>query len=73
MTILFVLIVVSALVSGLFLAAFIWSVKTGQFDDSYTPSVRMLFDDMPTEKPKTTNQSEKSKSNNTKSITNSND
>ncbi len=28
-----------------FLLAFIWAVKTGQFDDSYTPSIRMLFDD----------------------------
>lgn len=45
MTILFVLITVSSLVAGVFLIAFIWSVKTGQFDDSYTPSVRALFDD----------------------------
>lgn len=29
----------------IFLLAFLWSVKSGQFDDSYTPSVRMLFDD----------------------------
>jgi cbb3-type cytochrome oxidase maturation protein len=28
----------------LFLAAFIWSVKAGQYDDDYTPSVRILFD-----------------------------
>ena len=28
-----------------FLIAFIWSVKSGQYDDDYTPSVRMLFDD----------------------------
>jgi len=45
MTILFVLITVSAIVAIFFLFLFIWSVKTGQFDDSYTPSVRMLFDD----------------------------
>jgi nitrogen fixation-related uncharacterized protein len=24
---------------------FIFSVKKGQYDDTYTPSVRMLFDD----------------------------
>jgi cbb3-type cytochrome oxidase maturation protein len=35
------------LVAGGFLAAFLWSVKTGQYDDDYTPSVRMLFDDPP--------------------------
>ena len=35
-----------------FLAAFLWSVSQGQYDDDYTPSVRMLFDDdaAPTEK-----------------------
>jgi cbb3-type cytochrome oxidase maturation protein len=32
-------------VAGSFLAAFLWSVKTGQYDDDYTPSVRILFDD----------------------------
>jgi len=35
------------MVAGGFLAAFIWSVKSGQYDDDYTPSVRMLFDDQP--------------------------
>ena len=45
MTILFVLITVSSFVAGIFLIAFIWAVKSGQFDDSYTPSVRALFDD----------------------------
>lgn len=28
-----------------FLIAFLWSVKTGQFDDDQTPAIRMLFDD----------------------------
>jgi len=32
-------------VAGSFLAAFLWSVKSGQYDDDYTPSIRMLFDD----------------------------
>lgn len=55
MTILFVLITASSLVAGIFLIAFIWSVKSGQFDDSYTPSVRALFDDGVPEKPKSEN------------------
>jgi len=42
---LFILIAISIVVAGCFLAAFLWSVKTGQYDDDYTPSVRMLFDD----------------------------
>jgi len=45
MSALFVLIGISILVAGSFLAAFLWSVKNGQYDDDYTPSVRMLFED----------------------------
>jgi len=43
---LFVLIGISILVAGGFLTAFLWSVRSGQYDDDYTPSVRMLFDDI---------------------------
>lgn len=39
------MIVVSILIAVLFLYIFIKSVKNGQYDDTYTPSVRMLFDD----------------------------
>jgi len=42
---LFVLIAISVIVAGSFLLAFLWSVSNGQYDDDYTPSVRMLFDD----------------------------
>ena len=45
MSALFVLIGISILVAGGFLAAFLWSVNKGQFDDDYTPSIRILFDD----------------------------
>ncbi len=45
MDVIFILIGVSIMVALAFLLAFIWAVKTGQFDDSYTPSIRMLFDD----------------------------
>lgn len=45
MSVLIVLIVVSVLVAGTFLTLFVLSVKKGQYDDAYTPSVRMLFDD----------------------------
>jgi cbb3-type cytochrome oxidase maturation protein len=41
---LFILIGISILVAGGFLAAFLWSVGNGQYDDDYTPSVRMLFE-----------------------------
>jgi len=43
----FILIGISILVAACFLAAFLWSVRSGQYDDDYTPSVRMLFEDTP--------------------------
>lgn len=45
MGIIVVLILVSLTVAVLFLGLFIWAVKKGQFDDDYTPSLRMLDDD----------------------------
>ena len=45
MSVLFVLILISALIAGAFLAGFIWSVRSGQYDDTYSPSIRMLFND----------------------------
>ena len=45
MSAIIVLIGVSLTVAVIFLIAFIWSVKTGQYEDKYTPSVRMLFED----------------------------
>lgn len=45
MSVIAVLICISLAVALIFLAAFLWSVKNGQYSDTYTPSVRMLFDD----------------------------
>ncbi len=45
MNILFVLIIISLVVASGFLVAFLWAVKSGQFEDDYTPSIRMLHDD----------------------------
>ena len=50
MNIMFLLIGVSLLAAMVFLFLFIWAVKRGQYDDTYTPSVRILFDDEPEEK-----------------------
>ncbi len=56
MNIFFLLIGVSLLAALIFLGAFIWAVKNGQFDDNETPSIRILFDDEP---PKTADQDTK--------------
>lgn len=45
MNIIYMLLAISVVVALVFFAAFIFSVKSGQYDDVYTPSVRMLFDD----------------------------
>lgn len=45
MEVLYITIGVSIVVALIFFFAFIKSVKSGQYDDTYTPSVRMLFDD----------------------------
>ncbi|RYJ42986.1 cbb3-type cytochrome oxidase assembly protein CcoS [Flavobacterium beibuense] len=45
MSVIYLLISISIVVAILFCVAFIRAVKTGQYDDDYTPSVRMLFDD----------------------------
>ena len=45
MQIILALILISLIVAVCFLIAFIWAVKSGQYDDAYTPSVRMLFED----------------------------
>ncbi len=45
MSILFILIIISLTVASGFLIAFFWAVRNGQFEDDFTPSVRILFDD----------------------------
>jgi cbb3-type cytochrome oxidase maturation protein len=50
MSVIAILIGFSIVVAGGFLAAFLWAVRSGQYDDKYTPSVRILFDDAPVPK-----------------------
>jgi cbb3-type cytochrome oxidase maturation protein len=45
MSVIYVLLTISIIVAVVFFVAFIISVRSGQYDDSYTPSVRMLFED----------------------------
>lgn len=45
MKILILLILCSIIVAAFFLAAFVFSVKSGQFDDTYSPGRRILYDD----------------------------
>ena len=45
MGVIFMLVGFSLLAALFFLGSFIWAIKDGQYEDDYTPSVRMLFDD----------------------------
>ncbi|NCT94872.1 MAG: cbb3-type cytochrome oxidase assembly protein CcoS [Chitinophagaceae bacterium] len=50
MGVIMLLLLASISVAGSFLAAFIWSVKSGQYDDEQSPPIRILFDDSVTDK-----------------------
>ncbi|MCH5688575.1 cbb3-type cytochrome oxidase assembly protein CcoS [Niabella sp. W65] len=54
MSILVITAIASLLIAGFFLAALIWSIKDGQYEDDYAPPNRILFDENNT---KTNNQS----------------
>ncbi len=47
MSVIFLLITASTFVAGIFLVAFIWAVRKGQFDDDISPAVRILNDPLP--------------------------
>jgi cbb3-type cytochrome oxidase maturation protein len=49
MSVIIILLIASISVAALFLGAYIWSVKDGQYDDEFSPPLRMLFDDKPAE------------------------
>jgi cbb3-type cytochrome oxidase maturation protein len=50
MSVIFLLLIASITVAAIFLIAFLWSVKKGQFEDEESPPVRILFDDTPSTK-----------------------
>jgi len=60
MNIVLFMIIVSLFIAIIFFILFIKSVKSGQYDDLYTPSVRMLFDDEFIEKKEDAKQDTKS-------------
>jgi cbb3-type cytochrome oxidase maturation protein len=45
MGIIVLLIAISLLIAVGFLISFLWNMKSGQYEDTYSPAVRMLFDD----------------------------
>lgn len=45
MSVLFVLVPLAIFIVAIFVAAYVWSSRTGQFDDLTTPAMRVLHDD----------------------------
>jgi cbb3-type cytochrome oxidase maturation protein len=45
MGIIYLMLIVSLVIALFFLLSFFWATKTGQYDDDYSPSVRILFED----------------------------
>lgn len=45
MTVMYLLIAFSLIIATGFVLAFVWAIRSGQYDDKYTPSIRVLFDD----------------------------
>jgi len=45
MEIIILLIFISLTIALIFLGAFVWSMKSGQYDDTYGASMRILFED----------------------------
>lgn len=54
MSVIILLLIASVSVASLFLAAFLWTVKSGQYDDQVSPPIRMLFDNPPPSKENST-------------------
>lgn len=48
MEVIYILIGFSVLIALFFLASFMWAVKNGQYDDNYTPAMRILNDEKQT-------------------------
>jgi cbb3-type cytochrome oxidase maturation protein len=61
MEIIILLVAISLTIALVFLGVFFWNIRNGQYEDTYTPSVRMLFDDKPKLDKPTTIQSTKTK------------
>ena len=59
MLVIFLLIFISLTLAVTFFAAFVWAVKSGQFEDTFTPSMRILSDEAATKTQKRNNSTER--------------
>ena len=45
MAVLYIVVPLAVIFAGVAIGVFIWATRSGQFDDTQTPGVRILFDD----------------------------
>ena len=45
MSVIFLLIPLSVIIAASFLGAFIWAVRSGQYEDTCTPAMRLLLEE----------------------------
>jgi cbb3-type cytochrome oxidase maturation protein len=45
MTAIYLMLPVSLLLAFIFLLAYVWSVRSGQYEDTHTPAMRILTDE----------------------------
>ncbi|WP_281281576.1 cbb3-type cytochrome oxidase assembly protein CcoS [Fluviicola chungangensis] len=58
----YIMLIVSLCLAVFFLVIFLWAARTGQYDDDYSPSVRILYED-----DQTTNETNQNNDGNTNS------
>jgi cbb3-type cytochrome oxidase maturation protein len=61
MSVLVLLILASLAIATTFLAAFIWAVRSGQYEDTFTPSMRVLMEEPATQRDPETSPTEHDK------------
>ncbi len=52
MSVIYLVLPLALVIVGAAVFAFVWSARSGQFDDMDTPAVRMLHDDAPVTPPR---------------------
>lgn len=45
MGMIYIMLIVSLVLALFFLVSYLWATKTGQYEDDYSPSVRILYDE----------------------------
>lgn len=53
MSVIILLVLVSTMVAALFVGVFFWAVRSGQYEDTESPAVRILYEDSPKEQSST--------------------